>query len=893
MKRLTPMLLVLFALISCAAPNADRNSTVSKVTVYADVISERTIAPSTLTRPTYYSATLTNSDNTYSAESESGELSFNDVFVGDYKVAVYGYDKKGGSLIYRSEGDNTLSVTVKGANTISIQMFLVNDEGTGTVKVNLDWTEATNTEGLVKDKYLDNAFIFDLYKVDEDKKTTLLATKTAEKGAKSYLFEASNIAVSNGFTGYFDISYEQDGEKFLLMRTSTAVFQVYAGQTSVPDDNDAALFIINAENMPDYFNVLDFEIGYSNGDEKETSLKVLWNDSASQFSSVIIACSNGETKTVDAALGECLFTGLEKNTKYTFTMYGKSKRGKETEKVTLEKATKVFVRSVSFDESSLPSDSVVSGTSFSLSGDINPVNATDKRVTWSTSDTSILEPIPTTADSPVSFYAKAPGEVTITVTAVDEDLEGNFQSYTSSKKVSVVLASTNVPEVIVENNDISKGIIVSWSSVDYATGYDLYRNGVLYQSLTETSFRDSSLMANHSYSYSVKATCNEKKTDGFDPTSAMSGSSESLTPVLPTITLVEPTLDRLALEINAGEAIKTGAITVTPDSPVVMNIPSPIAGATEYAWFVNGVLKAKSSDFATVNAITLTSDIPEVQDYEKDANSIMLRVKDSRGNYHSASAYFRVILVKDTGVEVTMDDHYSTTNEVIKFKAHVVPTNATMQAITYSSSDDSIASIDSKGVITIKKYGTVTFTATPYSGNPEKKTIRFYDNLTDEKTVLNYVNREICKEMQIANTTYGGDWWEGNREKKITSEDGTFVIKRVTGDWTTQYDGTVTITDRIVSSDQYGDIQFSTLPGEALALVTNAKQYLGDSALSTIGRNDKGTINVTLPYDQGNATIRYMSINVNGDRAGKFIVTMPSKSAVTFDYSDSSLEAIF
>ena len=49
MKRLTPMLLVLFALISCAAPNADRNSTVSKVTVYADVISERTIAPSTLT----------------------------------------------------------------------------------------------------------------------------------------------------------------------------------------------------------------------------------------------------------------------------------------------------------------------------------------------------------------------------------------------------------------------------------------------------------------------------------------------------------------------------------------------------------------------------------------------------------------------------------------------------------------------------------------------------------------------------------------------------------------------------------------------------------------------------------------------------------------------------
>ncbi len=221
MKKIIPMLVALLLMfISCSSDpisdNKDKLATVANVSITATTVTSRTIAPTTITNPTYYVATLKNDDNNYTAESETGSLSFKDVYVGDYTVEVKGYDKKNGQVIFKSSGEDKLSVTVKGDNTCSIQMYLTNEEGTGTIKIKLDWSGATETEGLIKDKYSDHAFRFELLKISDDGSVTSLSTQTADIGATSYVYE-DTLSVSNDFTGYFNIYYTDNDVEYLLI----------------------------------------------------------------------------------------------------------------------------------------------------------------------------------------------------------------------------------------------------------------------------------------------------------------------------------------------------------------------------------------------------------------------------------------------------------------------------------------------------------------------------------------------------------------------------------------------------------------------------------------------------------------------------------------------------
>ncbi len=897
MKRILPLLIISIALLaSCRAPDADTRAVVSRVEVGSYLINERTIAPADIKEPSYYEAEISDGINAYRSVSADGAFVFTDVFVGTYSVTVSGFDRKGGQKIWKSSGQDILTVSVNGSNSISVAMALINSEGTGSIKVRLDWSEAIKTAGLMKDAYDESAFSFELVQISDDGTKTPYSSQSAEKGVTEYIYEDSSIPVSAGFTGYFNIYYTKDNTDFLLMQTATAVFQVYAGQTSVPDDSDTELFIITSNNSPNYPNPPALSLSYGS-ENPETSITASWSSNADRyFQTIYIECSNGEIAVVDASESSSYtFENLEKATSYTFVLYAKTKLGKETEKIEKSFATKVFVTSIDFDESILPESFITNGDNFELEASINPENATLCKVLWSTSDSSVLEAV-SASDKKAVFYAKKPGVVTITAIAADKGINGETISYESTNAVSVHLCRPKAPDVIIIDGVISKEISLAWAEVPYAEGYKIYRNGEYLATVEDTEYSDAALIAGKSYSYSIEAINNSLKTEDFDPTSEMSSSSEECTPVKPTITLIQPVLNNLRLELRAGEAIAKGAITVTPDAPAVISIPAAIDGAVEYSWFVNGILKKTSADFDEMNAITLTYDMPEVQDYDKDANSIMLRVKDSKGNYHSASAYFRVILVKDTGVEISMDDHYSTALGTLKFNASVLPGDATMRELTYSSSNDDIASIDSEGVITIKKHGTVTFTAASSSGASNKKEIRFYNPITDAKALLNLMNADFYTVLHNADNQFKGDWWPGISAEKYSESGYSISSSHSVG--VNQYTGSMSISNHVVSSAEYGDFVVST----TTSIVLYAKNgggagYLGTDPLQYIGYSNgkassAGTIVITLPYSQGNATIGYNNIKIADGKSGSFEVTMPNQNAVTISYDDS-VEAIF
>lgn len=64
----------------------------------------------------------------------------------------------------------------------------------------------------------------------------------------------------------------------------------------------------------------------------------------------------------------------------------------------------------------------------------------------------------------------------------------------------------------------------------------------------------------------------------------------------------------------------------------------------------------------------------------------------------------------------------------------IQPSNATSQKVTWKSSDTSVATIDSKGILTAKKSGTVTITATTEDGNKEAS-VTVTVNPQEEKVV--------------------------------------------------------------------------------------------------------------------------------------------------------------
>ena len=106
----------------------------------------------------------------------------------------------------------------------------------------------------------------------------------------------------------------------------------------------------------------------------------------------------------------------------------------------------------------------------------------------------------------------------------------------------------------------------------------------------------------------------------------------------------------------------------------------------------------------------------------------IVRAKASDGSGLEASCEISVVVpVTSVKIEETsLNVPIHSTSSSIKFE--VSPKNATIKTVSWSSSDESIATVDSKGKVTGKKGGTVTITATsnetPANGKPKSASIK-------------------------------------------------------------------------------------------------------------------------------------------------------------------------
>ena len=163
------------------------------------------------------------------------------------------------------------------------------------------------------------------------------------------------------------------------------------------------------------------------------------------------------------------------------------------------------------------------GKTSNLRATVYPSNASNKKCTWSSSNTSVA-----TVDGNGKVTAKASGTATITVKTSN--------GKTATCKVTV---KSNLPTPSVSSlTNTASGIKLSWKKIDGAYGYRLYYKTSSggwkrFKDTTATSFTDSGVSPNRTETYTIRCIDKNGKTvSGF----YSKGWSKKYAPVAPKIT---------------------------------------------------------------------------------------------------------------------------------------------------------------------------------------------------------------------------------------------------------------------------------------------------------------------------------------------------------------------
>ena len=218
-----------------------------------------------------------------------------------------------------------------------------------------------------------------------------------------------------------------------------------------------------------------------------------------------------------------------------FTIYGYG--GTEAEACALRNdfnfvQLQVVPTSVALNKTTLTLDI---GKTSNLRATVYPSNASNKKCTWSSSNTSVA-----TVDSNGKVTAKASGTATITVK-------------TSNGKTATCKVTVNLPTPQITGlANTTGGIKISWNKVDGAYGYRLYYKPASggwkrFKDTTATSFTDSGVVPNKTETYTIRCIDKNGNTiSGFNST----GWSKKYTPAAPTISKLDITTGGIKLSWN-------------------------------------------------------------------------------------------------------------------------------------------------------------------------------------------------------------------------------------------------------------------------------------------------------------------------------------------------------
>lgn len=315
-----------------------------------------------------------------------------------------------------------------------------------------------------------------------------------------------------------------------------------------------------------------------------------------------------------------------------------------------------------------------------LEYNIAPSNTSQTDVVWSSSNEAVAE-----VNNGV-VAGKSVGRADITIASKDNP---------NVKKTCVVYVSKELDKSKVTAVRNDKNINVNWTKVAHASSYVLSRynksTGIvndIYEG-TDTAFEDKDLTSGK-YVYTVKAIVDENAADANLYSNSVSEESEAV--IIPeSVTGIEVANDYQHMGLFVGGSGKI-RYSVIPSNATNTNV----------------TFKSLNEKVAIVDANGVVTGVSE-------GNADIVITTEEGG--FEAKCTVRVDGIDVRGIERVRDKTVTMgLNQTRQLQVKITPSDTTNKNVQWTSSNNSVATVDSNGVVISKNSGSTIITATTHNG---------------------------------------------------------------------------------------------------------------------------------------------------------------------------------
>ena len=315
-----------------------------------------------------------------------------------------------------------------------------------------------------------------------------------------------------------------------------------------------------------------------------------------------------------------------------------------------------------------------------LEYNIAPSNTSQTDVVWSSSNEAVAE----VKNGVVA--GKSVGRADITIASKDNP---------NVKKICVVYVSKELDKSKVTAVRNDKNINVNWTKVAHASSYVLLRynksTGIvndIYEG-TDTAFEDKDLTSGK-YVYTVKAIVDENDADANLYSNSVSEESEAV--IIPEpVTGIEVANDYQHMGLFVGGSGKI-RYSVLPGNATNTNV----------------TFKSLNEKVATVDANGVVTGVSE-------GNADIVITTEEGG--FEAKCTVRVDGIDARDIERVGDKTVTMgLNQTRQLQVKITPSDTTNKNVQWTSSNNSVTTVDSNGVVTSKNSGSTIITATTHNG---------------------------------------------------------------------------------------------------------------------------------------------------------------------------------
>lgn len=339
-----------------------------------------------------------------------------------------------------------------------------------------------------------------------------------------------------------------------------------------------------------------------------------------------------------------------------------------------------------------------------LEYNLSPSNTSQTDIVWSSSNEAVAE----VKNGVVA--GKSVGRADITIASKDNP---------NVKKTCVVYVSKELDKSKVTAVRNDKNINVNWTKVAHASSYVLSRynkiTGIvndIYEG-TDTAFEDKDLTSGK-YVYTVKAILDENEADANLYSNSVSEESEAV--IIPEpVTGIEVANDYQHMGLFVGGSGKI-RYSVLPGNATNTNV----------------TFKSLNEKVATVDANGVVTGVSE-------GNADIVITTEEGG--FEAKCTVRVYGIDARGIERVGDKTVTMgLNQTRQLQVKITPSDTTNKNVQWTSSNNSVATVDSNGVVTSKNSGSTIITATTHNGLKTEFFIEVETSVTNITLNSNEIN---------------------------------------------------------------------------------------------------------------------------------------------------------